>query len=85
MSVRAALAAGLLVASLVPASAENVTATVSHWDAQNRVLTLNDQSKFDVPAKFVLPSELKPGSRVSIDFDASENGVDAITGVNVSE
>jgi hypothetical protein len=47
------------------------------------VLTLNDQSKFDVPAKFVVPNELKPGSRVSIDFDASENGVDAIGSIKV--
>jgi len=86
MSVRALLAAGLLAASLVPASAENVTANVSHWDAQNRVLTLNDNSQFmDIPAKFALPSDLKAGSRVSVDYDASENGVDAITGVNVAD
>jgi len=86
MSARTLLAVGLLAASLFPASAENVTANVSHWDAQNRVLTLSDQSQFmDVPAKFALPSDLKAGSRVLVDFDASENGVDAITGINVSE
>lgn len=84
MSARAVLAAGLLAVGLVPASADNVTATVSHWDAQNRVLTLNDNSQFmDIPAKFALPGDLKPGSRVSIDYNASENGVDAITGIKV--
>jgi len=84
MCARAFLAAGLLAVSLVPASADNVTATVSRWDAQNRVLTLNDNSQFlDVPARFALPSDLKPGSRVSIDYTASENGVDAITGIKV--
>jgi hypothetical protein len=85
MPVRAVLTAALLAASLIPASAENVTANVSHWNAQNRVLTLHDNSQFDIPAKFAVPNDLKPGSRVSIDYAASENGVDVITGVTVSK
>jgi len=83
MSVRATLAAtGLLVASLAPAYAENVTATVSGWDPTGRTITLQDQSQFmSIPGKVVIPQGLKVGERISVEYEASENGVDEIVSI----
>lgn len=85
MSMRALfVATGLLVASLTPAFADAITATVRAWDAANRNLTLDDQTKFEhIPSKVVMPKDLKVGDRVTIDFEGSENGVDDITSITV--
>jgi hypothetical protein len=85
MSARALLvAAGLLAASIGPALCENVTATVLNWDQANRTITLEDFSKFsDIPATVAVPPTLKAGDLVSIDYRASENGVDGIDAITI--
>jgi hypothetical protein len=85
MSMRALfVAAGLLTTSLGPASADSVTATVTAWDAASRTITLQDQSQFaDIPATVAVPPGLKAGDEVRVDFEGSENGIEAINGVQL--
>jgi hypothetical protein len=83
MSVRATLAAAaLLAASLTPAIADNITATVTGWDAANRTITLEDQSQFmAIPGTVVVPDGLKAGDQVSVEFEGSENGIESIQSI----
>ena len=79
-----AAAAGLLIGSLGPALSDSVTATVKAWDAANRTITLEDYSQFsDIPAKVAVPPGLKEGDEVLVDFEASENGIEAINSVQL--
>jgi len=79
-----AAAAGLLIGSLGPALSDNVTATVKAWDSANRTITLEDLSQFaDIPAKVAVPVGLKAGDEVMVDFEASENGIEAINSVQL--
>jgi hypothetical protein len=84
MMTRAFLVAGgLLVASIGPAFCESITATVTGWDSVTRTITLEDMSKFsDIPATVTVPS-LKAGDQVTIDYRASESGVDDIDAITI--
>ncbi len=78
------LAAGLLAASLTPALADSVTATVTAWDAASRTMTLEDMSQFvGIPAKITIPADLAPGDQVTVDYEAYDNGVASYNSVTV--
>jgi Cu/Ag efflux protein CusF len=83
MSVRATLAAAALIAaSLAPAFADNVTATVTGFDEAGRTITLQDQSQFmSIPGTVAIPEGLKAGDQVSVEFEGSENGVESIQSI----
>jgi hypothetical protein len=79
-----AAAAGLLIGSFGPALSDSVTASVKAWDSANRAIMLEDFSQFGgVPAKVAVPAGLKEGDEVVVDFEASENGVEAISSVRL--
>jgi hypothetical protein len=78
------VAAGLLVASFGPALSDNVTAAVTDWDARSRTITLEDKSQFmAIPDKIAVPPSLKAGDEVMIDFESSENGIEAINRIDI--
>ena len=85
MTLRALfVAAGLCAAGLTPAAADSVTASVTHWDAANRTITLEDHSKFsDIPATVSIPADLKTGDEVTVDFQGDENGIAAYNSVTI--
>lgn len=84
MSARAfVLAAGFVVASLTPALCDSVTAAVTDWDAVNRTITLEDNSKISDIAKTVAVPSLKQGDIVTVDYNGSENGIDSINSITV--
>jgi len=87
MLTRALLVAGgLLVASFAPALSDSVTATVMGWDAANRTITLEDLSMFmDIPPDVMVPPDLKVGDEVAIEFEASENGIEAINRIDITK
>jgi hypothetical protein len=79
------LASGLLVASLTPAFSESVTATITAWDPSSRTITLEDQSQFaSIPSTVAVPQTLKAGDVITINYEASENGVDAINRIEIT-
>jgi hypothetical protein len=86
MMTRALLAGcGLLVASFSPAFADNVTASVNAWDPVTRTITLEDFSQFaEIPATVAVPSSLKAGDEVTIDFESTEDGYQAINSININ-
>jgi hypothetical protein len=84
MSTRALLiAAGLLAASFTPALAESITANVANWDPANRTIVFEDRSALTVPATTTVPADLGRGDQVTIDFDATEDGVQAVNSLTV--
>ena len=85
MSARALfLAAGFVAASFTPALCDSVTATVTGWDAANRTITLEDNSQFaEIPKTVAVPT-LKQGDEVTVNFEASESGIEAINSVTVT-
>jgi hypothetical protein len=85
MKTRAFLVSlGLLAASLGPALADNVSATVDNWNATTRTLTLDDKSQFaDIPKEVAVP-DLKAGDRVTVDYYADEDGIQAINAITVN-
>jgi hypothetical protein len=75
---------GLLLASLSPALADNITATVIDWNRANRTITLEDFSQFaNLPKEVAVPDGLKASDRVSIDWDATEDGYATINSITV--
>ena len=74
----------LLAASGGPAAADSVTAAVANWDAASRTLTLHDKSQFMGIAKEVAVPDLRASDQVTIDFDATEDGVQAINSIVVN-
>jgi hypothetical protein len=78
------LAGGLLAASLSPAFADSVTATVTNWDATSRTITLEDFSQFAAIAATVAVPNLKAGDEVTVNYEGDENGVSAINGITVT-
>ncbi len=87
MMTRAFLvAAGLLAVSCSAVLANSVTANVTAWDSAKRAITLEDNSMFmDIPATVAVPAELKAGDNVTIDYEGSESGIDAINSVTVNK
>jgi hypothetical protein len=85
MKTRAFLVSlGLLAVSFGPALADNVSATVDGWDATTRTLTLDDKSQFaDIPKEVAVP-DLKAGDRVTVDYYADEDGIQAINAITVN-
>ena len=85
MSARALLlVAGFVAASITPALSESVTASVTTWDAASRTITLEDNSQFvGIPATVTVP-HLKQGDEVTVNYEASESGVEAINSVTVT-
>jgi hypothetical protein len=83
MNIRVLLAGcGLLLASIGPASADNVTAMVTNWDTVSRTLTLDDHSQFaDLPQEVAVPADLKINDRVTIDWDATEDGYQTVNSI----
>jgi hypothetical protein len=80
------LGCGLLAASFGPAFADNLTATVTNWDTVSRTMTLEDMSQFaEIPKEVAVPGDLKAGDRVTIDFEATEDGVQAINSITILE
>ena len=84
MSTRALLlAAGFVAASFTPAFCDSISAGVKNWDAADRTITLEDNSKVAEIAKTVVVPNLNPGDFVTIDFNGSENGIDSINSITV--
>ncbi len=85
MNTRALLVSvGLLAASFGPAVADNVTSAVDAWDASSRTLTLQDKSQFVGIAGEIAVPDLRAGDQVTIDYDATEDGVQAINSITVN-
>ncbi|WP_417686388.1 hypothetical protein [Roseibium sp.] len=78
------LAGGLLLAGLGAShAAEFVTAKVQSWDPASRTITLEDATTFQsVPAAITLPDTLA-GQMVTINFRATEDGVQEIFSVEI--
>jgi hypothetical protein len=75
------VAAGLLAASFTPAFADSVTAIVADWNPATRTITLEDPSQFaDIPAEVAVPP-LLPGDEVTVDYLASENGIEGYNSI----
>jgi hypothetical protein len=75
---------GLLLASLSPALADNVTAKVIDWNSATRTITLDDYSKFaDLPKEAPVPADLAVGHRVTIDWEATEDGYATINSITI--
>lgn len=87
MTTRAILVAtGLFVLSFSPAIADSIAANVTNWDSATRTITLEDGSMFkDIPATVTVPAELKSGDNVTVDYEGSENGIDAINSVTINK
>jgi len=87
MTARVLLAAaGLLAAGLSPVFAESLTATVTAWEPATRTITLEDKSQFsNISSKVTVPPELKAGDEVTIEYQASDNGVDAINSITITK
>jgi hypothetical protein len=85
MMTRALLAGcGLLMLSLAPASADKITAAVIDWNTVTRTITLDDFSKFaDLPKEAPVPADLAVGQRVTIDWDATEDGYQTINSITI--
>jgi hypothetical protein len=84
MTTRALLVAtGLLVASFSPDLADQVTATVTDWNATTRTITLDDQSQFANIAKDVVVPDLKAGDEITIKYQGDEDGIQAIDSITV--
>jgi hypothetical protein len=82
MTTRALLiAGGLLVASLSPALADQVTAKVTDWNSATRTITLDDRSQFANIAKDVAVPDLKAGDDVTINYQGDEDGIQAINSI----
>ncbi|MGH6727725.1 MAG: hypothetical protein ACREB8_14460 [Pseudolabrys sp.] len=78
------VAGGLLAVSLTPALAENLSATVTAWEPVTRTITLDDLSQFaDIPKTVAIPASLKAGDAVTVDYEAGENGYEAINSVTI--
>jgi hypothetical protein len=75
----------LLLASLGPALADSVTATITAWDATGRTITLEDQSQFAAIPKEVAVPDLKAGDQVTVDYYADEDGVQAINSITLTK
>jgi hypothetical protein len=77
---------GLLMASLSPAFAASVTATVQGWDPASRTLTLEDMSQFTgIPAAVAVPSDLSVGDTVTIDFEGSDTGGAGVNSIVIAK
>jgi hypothetical protein len=75
---------GLLAASFSPALANSITATVDSWDASHRILTLDRRSQFaDIPKEVAVP-DLTAGDRMTVDYYADEDGIQAINAITVN-
>ncbi|MBN9673579.1 hypothetical protein [Roseibium aggregatum] len=79
------LGAAFLVAGLLPAAADSITATVGSWNMETRTLVLGDKTEFqNVPDDIFVPEDLAAGETVVISFEGSaEDGVDAILAIEV--
>lgn len=80
------VAAGLLVAGLTPAFADSVTAVVVDWDQSTRTITLNDRSQFAaIPVPIAVPSELRAGHEITVDYYSDEDGIQAIYTIAINQ
>jgi hypothetical protein len=78
------IGSGLLLASLGPALADSVTASVISWDPAQRTITLEDFSQFaGIPATVKVP-DINPGDVVTVDYEAYDNGYDSINSITVN-
>ena len=70
-----------IIASAIPAFADEVTGTVLAFDRVDNVIVLDDKTVWTVPAGFALPADLIAGDKITIEFQgAAENGIgDLIT------
>ena len=74
----------MLAASIGPALCDNVTATVTNWDAATRTITLEDNSQFaTIPPTIKLPDDFAAGDQVSVEYQAYDNGVDTYNSITV--
>lgn len=74
---------GLLMASLTPGLADNFTAEVLSYDPGLRTIIFEDLSQLSgIPATVAIP-DIKKGDVVTVDFEASENGYEAINSITV--
>ncbi|WP_417671978.1 hypothetical protein [Roseibium sp.] len=78
------LAGSLLLAGLgATHAADFVTAKVQSWDPASRTLILDDETQFQaVPDSIVLPETLA-GQMVTINYNASEDGVQEILSIEI--
>ena len=77
-------AGGLLLAGFTAThAAEFVTAKVSSWNPASRTLVLGDATQFhSVPDTITLPDQLA-GQTVTVNFVATEDGIQKIVSINV--
>jgi hypothetical protein len=79
------LATALVSVSVASASAEVVTADVLDWNASTRTVTLEDFSQFsEIPASVKIPSELKAGISITVDYEATDNGMASYNSITVN-
>jgi hypothetical protein len=86
MMTRALLVAGgLLMASIGSALADGFTATVIDWDTTTRTITFHDLSKLaDIPPTVSVPAGLSIGDSVTVEYEGSENGIEAINSITIN-
>lgn len=80
------VAAALLIASVTAVLAGNVAGTVIAWDPANRIIQLDDLSKFaEIPKTVTVPPNLKVGDRVTVDYETSEEeGYEVINSITMA-
>lgn len=77
------MAAGFVATSFTPALCDSITAAVKDWDAADRTITLEDNSKIAEIAKTVAVPNLKAGDVVTVDYNGSENGIDSVNSITI--
>lgn len=79
-----AATAALLAVSATTAYADVLSSRIASYDQAKRQLHLTDRTIVEVDlGKFNLPIPAKPGDRVEISYDGSENGIDRIRNVKI--
>ncbi|GAB4536217.1 MAG: hypothetical protein Tsb0019_37620 [Roseibium sp.] len=78
------LGAALLVAGILPAAADSVTATVNSWDSETRTLVLGDMTEFQgISENVSVPEDLSAGQTVTVIYEGTEDGVASILSIEV--
>ena len=76
--------AALLVAGIVPASADSVTGVVTQWNKVTRTITLDDKSQFmSIPKEVAVPDDLQDGDEIAVENEAFEDGVDSYVSIKI--
>ena len=79
--MRTIFAAIFLGVAAIPAFANETTGVVAAFDRVDMILVLEDNTIWNLAANQEVPENLRAGETITIVFNGSENGVDAVTSI----